>query len=80
METTKKCVLEVYVKEIKLQEVQSKFDRIKSLFDVDLRVVSNQGKQFMFAPGHWMEITGSKENASKARVRNFYNEVGEFDS
>lgn len=66
--TVKKCALDVYVKDSRLKEVEGKFDRIKLLFNVDLKYGSSQGKQYMVNPGKWLEVIGSRENAVKARV------------
>ena len=72
--TIKKCTLDVYVKESRLEEVEQKFDRIKCLFNVELKYGSLQGKQYMVNPGKWLEVIGTRENAVKARVS------GEFTS
>ena len=67
----KKCALDVYVKDSRLKEVEGKFDRIKLLFNVDLKYGSSQGKQYMVSPGKWLEVIGSRENAVKARVSSY---------
>lgn len=64
----KKCSLDVYVKDPRLEEVQQKFNRISNLFNVELKYGSLQGKQYMVNPGKWLEVIGTRENAVKARV------------
>ena len=66
--TIKKCTLDVYVKDTRLEEVEQKFDRIRDLFNVELKYGSSQGKQYMVNPGKWLEVIGTRENAVKARV------------
>eukprot|EP00794_Sanderia_malayensis_P000292 gene292-918_t len=66
-DNVKKCSFDVYVKESRLKEVEEKIDRIKDLFNVELKYGSNQGKQYMVNPGKWFEVVGCRENASKAR-------------
>jgi len=65
--TIKKCTLDVYVKDSRLEEVEQKFDRIRDLFNVELKYGSSQGKQYMVNPGKWLEVIGTRENAVKAR-------------
>ena len=62
------CVLDVFVKEDRVDRVKHYVDHIQKLFDVKLQLTSAAGKQFMPVAGQWLDVEGQRENVIKARV------------
>ena len=62
------CVLDVFVKDDRVDTVKHYVEHVQKLFNVDLTFTSTSGKQYMPFAGHWLNIEGPRENVVKARV------------
>lgn len=67
MAQSKKFVLDVYVKEDRVDRVKHYAEHVQKLFDVELRFTSNAGKQYMPGAGQWIDVEGQRGNVIKAR-------------
>lgn len=69
MAENEESVMNVFVKEERIERVKHYIDHVQKLFAVSLAFTSATGKQFMVDPGQWLDVKGKREDVVKAKVR-----------
>ena len=61
-------MLDLYIKEDRVERVKHYTEHVQKLFDVELQFAPPEGKQFMPVAGQWLDVEGQRRNVIKARV------------
>eukprot|EP00111_Clytia_hemisphaerica_P024699 TCONS_00072784-protein len=67
MSEIKDYMLDLYVKEDRVERVKHYTEHVEKLFDVELKFTSGEGKQYMPVAGQWLDVEGQRRNVIKAR-------------